>query len=73
MLLLVPPYGGMGPTLKKRFVKLLLVLGCPGGFLRSLRNYSHGAGKCFLESRLLQIAYLLLHALRGHGSWDLTG
>jgi len=49
------------------------VLGCPGGFLRSLRNYSRGAGKYFPESRLLQTAYLLLHALRGHGFWDLTG
>jgi len=49
------------------------VLGRSGGFLRSLRNYSRGAGKFFPESRLQQTAGLLLHALRGHGFWDLTG
>jgi len=65
--LLVPPYGGMGVYLEKHFMKLLLVRGRPGGFLRSLRNYSRRAGKYFPESRLLQTAYLLLHALSG--SW----
>jgi len=43
------------------------VRGCPGGFLRSLRNYSRTAGKYLPESRLLQTACLLLYALSG--SW----
>jgi hypothetical protein len=55
-------------TLKKEASrKLLLVLGRPGGFLHSLRNYSCAAHKFPLETRLLQTACLLLHALSG--SW----
>jgi len=51
------------PTLKKVSLKLLLVRGRSGGFLRSLRNYSRATGKFTLETRLLQTACLLLHAL----------
>jgi len=54
-------------TLKKLLYKLTFSRGRPGGFLRSLRNYSCRAGKYLPESRLLQTAYLLLHALSG--SW----
>jgi len=59
--------------LKKIPRKLPLVLGRPGGFLRSLRNYSRTAQKLLIESRLLPVAHLLLHALTGSCSWDLTG
>jgi len=60
-------FGGMNVTLEKPFIKLLLVRGRPGGFLRSLRNYSRAANKFLPEGRLPQTAYLLLHALKG--SW----
>jgi len=59
--------------LKKLLYKVTFSRGRPGGFLRSLRNYSRAAGKYLPESRLPHTACLLLHALRGRGSWDLTG
>ena len=52
-------------NLEKTLSKVTLVLGRPGGFLRSLRNYSRAAGKYLPETRLQQTAELLLHALTG--------